>query len=137
MTIRDEPMLYRGGLSGRVFVATSWTKMNGRFEALRKFDVTDQFNELAGDSERLYERLYKAELERCERLQNELDSALDAANHKYYGDDFEENVLVRVREEWRYCDVCGVLDDLHDDDPPGGCGPAVRRAQLRSHLSQR
>lgn len=40
------PMLYRGGLSGRVYVATVWENVNGIFEALQKFDVTDQFNAL-------------------------------------------------------------------------------------------
>lgn len=44
MTKRTEPRLFRGGLSGRVFVATRWHfEPSGVMVADEKFDVTDQF----------------------------------------------------------------------------------------------
>jgi len=40
----DPPYLYRGGLSGRVFVATHGKKLPGQIvEASVKYDVTDQY----------------------------------------------------------------------------------------------
>lgn len=44
---RTEPLLMRGGLSGRVFLVTRWRDLGeGRVEALRKVDITDQYEAL-------------------------------------------------------------------------------------------
>lgn len=47
MSVRKPPLLYRGGLTGRVFVATSYTDHgDGRYTAHTKYDVTDQYEAL-------------------------------------------------------------------------------------------
>lgn len=40
------PLLYVGGLSGRVFVATRY-RQQGHVDVREKFDVTDQFQSIA------------------------------------------------------------------------------------------
>lgn len=42
---RGEPMLMESGLSRRVYLVTSYKDLGeGRYEALTKYDVTEQFN---------------------------------------------------------------------------------------------
>lgn len=45
MVEKQTPMLYVGGLSKRVFIATRWRidPTTGAHEALEKFDITDNF----------------------------------------------------------------------------------------------
>ena len=46
MTVQH-PLLVRGGLTGRIYVVTAYTRHgDGRIVSRRKFDVTDQFDEL-------------------------------------------------------------------------------------------
>jgi hypothetical protein len=52
MTARQTPLLRRSGLSGRIYVVTSYTdKGNGLIVARTKYDVTDQFNALLHEPE--------------------------------------------------------------------------------------
>jgi len=46
------PMIYRGGLSGTWWCATKWKDLgDGHFEAIEKFDVTGQIEEILEDHE--------------------------------------------------------------------------------------
>ena len=50
MPRKNPPLLFEGGLSKRVFVATRYRVRDaekGLIEAQEKFDVTDQFEEIA------------------------------------------------------------------------------------------
>ncbi|HWD42496.1 MAG TPA: hypothetical protein VHM23_02025 [Actinomycetota bacterium] len=50
----QQPLLLRGGLTGRVYVVTRYKVLDaerGRIEAITKYDVTDQFNALVASSE--------------------------------------------------------------------------------------
>ena len=47
--MRKTPILFVGGLSGRVFVATKYHREKGCFVADEKFDVTDNFHEIAAE----------------------------------------------------------------------------------------
>lgn len=52
MSARKPPLLLRGGLTGRVYVVTSYTEEGeGRYIARTKFDVTDQYNALRAEDE--------------------------------------------------------------------------------------
>lgn len=58
MTIRYQPLLTRGGLSGRIYVVTKWRDLgNGAIEAVEKFDVTDQYDDLYESDDRTPEKL--------------------------------------------------------------------------------
>lgn len=46
----EQPVLFQGGLSGRVFVATKWHwDSDGRQIADEKFDVTESFEDVANE----------------------------------------------------------------------------------------
>lgn len=48
--MKQDPRLMRGGLSGRVYVVTSYRDLgNGNVEALVKHDITDDFTTLANE----------------------------------------------------------------------------------------
>lgn len=50
MSARKPPLLLRGGLTGRVYVVTSYTDHgDGRFTAHTKHDVTDQYEALRAE----------------------------------------------------------------------------------------
>jgi hypothetical protein len=45
--VQTEPLLSRGWLSGRVFLVTRWRDLGeGRIEALKKTDITEQYEAL-------------------------------------------------------------------------------------------
>lgn len=45
--VQTEPLLTRGGLSGRVFLVTRWRDLGeGRIESLHKVDITEQYEAL-------------------------------------------------------------------------------------------
>lgn len=47
---RKDPILTRGGLTGRIYIVTSYTeKAGGMIVASRKYDVTERFAELAAE----------------------------------------------------------------------------------------
>jgi hypothetical protein len=47
MAANGQPLLMRSELTGTVYVVTSYKDLGeGRIEALKKYDVTDQFNAL-------------------------------------------------------------------------------------------
>jgi len=48
--MKQQPRLMRGGLTGRIYVATRYRELaNGAVEALEKFDVTEDFERLGVD----------------------------------------------------------------------------------------
>lgn len=50
MSARKPPLLLRGGLTGRVYVVTSYTDHgDGRITAHTKHDVTEQYNALRAE----------------------------------------------------------------------------------------
>lgn len=50
MTAKQTPRLFRGGLTGRIYVTTSYEKQeNGLIVANKKFDVTGDFEAIEAE----------------------------------------------------------------------------------------